>query len=69
MGSWGAIVGILLETGDHLIIPGVVLALAGGGLILVGHVFDDSRRRRTLRSIPQAQRRRTIANNWEAPIV
>ncbi|HEY7439870.1 MAG TPA: hypothetical protein VIC35_10800 [Acidimicrobiia bacterium] len=69
MGSWGAIVGILLETGDHLIIPGVVLAIAGGGLILVGHVFDDSRRRRTLRSIPQAQRRRTIANNWEAPIV
>jgi hypothetical protein len=68
MGSWGAIVGILLETGDHIIIPGVIIALVGGGLILVGHVFDDSRRRRTLRSIPQAPGRRTIANNWEAPI-
>jgi hypothetical protein len=53
LGGWVSVIGIVLATGDWLVLPAAILTAAGITIVVLGRAGEAESRRRNLASIPQ----------------
>lgn len=66
IGGWPGVIGIVIGSGDWLVLPAAVLALAGALMIVAGHQWEGVEARRALAVIPHAPGRH-VDTNWHSP--
>ena len=53
LGGWVSVVGIVLATGDWLVLPAAILTVVGITIVVLGRAGEAETRRRNLADIPQ----------------
>jgi hypothetical protein len=59
LGGWVGVAGILLATGEWIVVPAAVVAAVGVTILVFGRLDEDGDRRRELSVIPKVPTRRT----------